>query len=70
MVVLHCRAVNLTEAAGKADANTTFAFILQNELKNNPLFVSTNTSLRGELVQEGNTFTFQVTAALKEPLKL
>ncbi len=70
-ITLHLRAVDLTQVTGKADANTTFAFLLENELKANPLFVSTNTGIQDKMsAPEGPTVTFQMHIALKTPLKL
>ena len=68
-LILHCRAVDLTQTTGKPELNTTFAFLLASQLQTNALFVSTNTGLQGQLVPEGETFTFQVQVTLKEPLE-
>ena len=64
-VTLVCRAVDL----GKADVNTRFAYMLEDELKGKSVFISTN-MLQGQLVPEGRTFTFQLHVILKNPLKL
>lgn len=72
-ITLHCRAVDLTEVAGKAEANTTFALgLFESELKASSIVVATNTGLQGQLVPDPQTrtFTFQVHVALKDPLKL
>jgi type IV pilus assembly protein PilM len=70
-VTLILRSVDMAQLTGKADANTTFAFILENELKANPLFVATNTGIRGDMSKPQDfTVTFEVQLALKTPLKL
>ncbi|HMJ89516.1 MAG TPA: type IV pilus assembly protein PilM [Candidatus Acidoferrum sp.] len=71
-VTLLVRAVDMVQRTGKADANQNLAFLLENELKANAMFVSTNTGFPpgGSVVPDGNTFTFQMHVTLKNPLKL
>ena len=72
-VTLLCRAVSLAYVAPNADP--TIAYAVQNELRaNTNLFDPKETKL-GEQInpdqnQDTNTFTFNVTLALKRPIKL
>lgn len=70
IVKLVCRAVSLSHMS--PSANTDMAFAFENELKNNPLFDPKGTQLDPQInVDEASgTFTFGVTLALKQPLKL
>lgn len=72
MVTITLRAVDLVQRTGKADANQNLAFLLESELKANPMFVSTNTGFPagGAVVPDGQTFTFQMNVTFKHPLKL
>jgi uncharacterized membrane protein YgcG len=72
VVTITLRAVDLAGRTGKADSNQKLAFLLVDELKANPMFVSTNTGfpVGGTVVPEGQTFTFQMHVTLKNPLKL
>jgi type IV pilus assembly protein PilM len=69
-VVLTCRAMNLTRLA--PDANTKLMFAVEQEFKTNALFVPAGTMLgeRAEAVApEAQTFTFNMTLQLKNPIK-
>jgi hypothetical protein len=72
-VTLLCRAVSLAYVAPNADP--TIAYAMQNELRaSTNLFDAKETKL-GEQInpdqnQDTNTFTFNVTLALKRPIKL
>jgi type IV pilus assembly protein PilM len=72
MVTVTIRAVDLVQRTGKADANQNLAFLLENELKANPMFVATNTGFPagGAVVPDGQTFIFQMHVTFKQPLKL
>ena len=63
-----CRGVDLTQVA--PNANTTFAFMLDKELKASPLLSATNSGIVGNLSPEGKEFTVQVVVTPKQPLKL
>ena len=52
------------------NANTTFAFLLDKQLKASPLLSATNTGILGNLSPEGREFTVQVVVTPKRPLKL
>jgi type IV pilus assembly protein PilM len=71
-ITLLVRAVDLVQRTGKADSNLELAYLLEKELKASSMFVSTNTGFPpgGAVVPEGDTFTFQMHIALKNPLKL
>lgn len=69
-ITLKCRAVNLANFI--ADANTTIIYTLQNELKaSTNYFDPDKTEVVGTIVPDdaSGTFTFDVTVALKHPLK-
>lgn len=68
-----CRGLDLTQVA--PNANTTFAYKLDEELKASALFFPTNTGIVGKLVPddktfEAKTFTVDVQVTPKRPLKL
>jgi hypothetical protein len=63
-----CRGVDLTHVA--PNANTTFAFMLDKELKASPMLAATNSGIVGNLSPEGKEFTVQVVVTPKRPLKL
>ena len=72
-ITLTCRGVSLTHIAPNAD--TTFAFLLDKELKNSPLLSATNSGIIGNLSVDdttyiGKTFTLQAIVTPKRPLKL
>jgi len=70
-LTLRCRAVIPSYASG--DAETAIAYALQNELRaSTNLFNPEAMKLGPEIHRDGNadTFTFNVTLALKRPLKL
>jgi len=71
-MTLLVRAVDLVQRTGKADSNLELAYLLEKELKASSMFVSTNTGFPpgGAVVPDGDTFTFQMHIALKNPLKL
>ena len=71
-ITLVVRAVDLVQRTGKADSNLELAYMLEKELKASSMFVSTNTGFPpgGSVVPDGDTFTFQMHVALKNPLKL
>ncbi len=57
------------------NANTTFAFLLDKELKNSPLLSPTNSGIIGNLSVDdstypGKTFTLQAVITPRRPLKL
>lgn len=62
-VLILCRAVDI----GKPGANDRFAYMVDEALRKQSMFVPTN-MLRGELRTEGPTFTFELQAVLKQPL--
>ena len=64
------RAISLAYA--QPDANKSIAFAVLSELKENPMFDSTNTVFSSLISAEEppGTFTFKITAQLKRPLKL
>ena len=69
-ITLHCRAVNLTRVT--PDADTKIAYALEHELKASWLFDPNETKL-GPNISVGadtNTLTFDVTLALKRPIRL
>jgi type IV pilus assembly protein PilM len=70
-VTLIFRAVGLTQAS--ADANKALAYAVLDEIRNSSLFDSDpqETRFEGEVSnEESGTFTFEVIARLKRPLKL
>ena len=72
-ITLTCRGVSLAHIAPNAD--TTFAYLLDKELKNSPLFSSTNSGIIGnqsldDVTFIGKTFTLQAIVTPKRPLKL
>ncbi len=71
-ITLVVRAVDLVQRTGKADSNLELAYMIEKELKASSMFVSTNTGFPpgGSVVPDGDTFTFQMHVALKNPLKL
>jgi hypothetical protein len=64
-ITIVCRAVDI----GKPGANDRFAYMVDEALRNQQMFVPTN-MLRGELRPEGATFTFELHVTLKQPLIL
>ena len=69
-LTLKCRAVNL--AGVQSDASTTIIYALQNELRaSTNFFDAEKTEALGTIVidDSNGTFTFDVTIALKHPLK-
>src|SRR5262249_19506119 len=64
------RAVSRTDVS--SDANTETAYVVLNELRSNRYFDSSATRPDGEIsrVEPPGTFSFKVTAKLKQPLKL
>ena len=72
-ITILCRGVDLTHIAANAD--TTFAFLLDKELKNSPMLSATNSGIIGNLSVDdstylGKTFTLQAIVTPKRPLKL
>jgi type IV pilus assembly protein PilM len=72
-IALKCRAVDLSlPPVSIADANTTIIYALQNELRaSTNYFDAEKTEVIGTVVQDAitGTFTFDVSVALKHPLK-
>lgn len=69
-ITINCRAINMTHMPS---ANSEMIYILQEQLKKNPLFVDEATKLSGELqqVSPGDTdFGFEVTLKLANPIEL
>lgn len=68
IIHLLCRGVDLTTPKG--GENTEFAFMVGAGLKANPLFDPVNTGLVGVMSKPADyTFTFEVSLALKRPIK-
>jgi type IV pilus assembly protein PilM len=69
-VTIKCRAVDLKDI--RSDANTTIIYALQKALKDSTnYFDAEHTEVVGQIMQDANgTFTFDVSVALKHPLKL
>jgi type IV pilus assembly protein PilM len=72
-ITITCRGVSLTHIAANAD--TTFAFLLDKELKNSPMLSATNSGIIGNLSVDdttyvGKTFTLQAIVTPKRRLKL
>jgi type IV pilus assembly protein PilM len=67
---LICRAVNLSNV--DPSANSEIAYAVENELKASPVFDPKTTQLSAQITPDETTgtFTFGVTVALKNPLKL
>lgn len=68
-----CRGVDLTHVA--PNANTTFAFLFDKNLKTNSMFSATNSGIVGNLSPDdvtfkSKTFTIQANITPKRPLKL
>jgi type IV pilus assembly protein PilM len=72
-ITLKCRAVDLSlPPVSIADANTTIIYALQNELRaSTNYFDAEKTEVIGTVIQDAitGTFTFDVSVALKHPLK-
>jgi len=69
-IALVCRAVSLSKVDPAANAD--IAYTMENELKSSPYFDPNATQLTGQINAEdtSGTFTFGVTAVLKNPLNL
>jgi hypothetical protein len=69
-VTLVCRAVSLAKV--DPAANSDIAYTLENELQSSPYFDPQATQLTGQINAEdaSGTFTFGITAVLKNPLNL
>jgi hypothetical protein len=69
-ITIKCRAVDLKDI--RSDANTTIIYALQKALKDSTnYFNADHTEVVGQIMQDANgTFTFDVSVALKHPLKL
>ena len=69
-VTLMFRAISLTYIA--PSANTDIAYALLDELKTSPLFDPNTTQFSTEIIPDDTTgtFTFGISATLKQPLKL
>ena len=73
-ITVLCRAVDLSHIA--PNANNTFAYLLNKELKSSALLSTNNTHIFGNLSDPdpvtfpGKTFTVQVLITPKRPLKM
>jgi type IV pilus assembly protein PilM len=69
-ITLICRAVNLTSI--DPSANSEIAYAVENQLKSCPVFDPKATQLSGQIMPDDSngTFTFGITVALQNPLKL
>ncbi len=69
-IMMVCRAVSLTKV--DPAANSDIAYTVENELQASPYFNSKATQLTGQINPEdaSGTFTFGITAVLKNPLNL
>jgi type IV pilus assembly protein PilM len=70
MISLTCRAVNLSNV--DPSANTEIAYEVESQLQNCPAFDKKTTQLTGQITPDdaSGTFTFGLTVALQNPLKL
>jgi len=69
-IQLVCRSVNLTSV--DPSANTAIAFEVQSQLQSSPMFDPKGTLLSPTITADDTTgtFTFGITVALQNPLKL
>jgi hypothetical protein len=69
-MTLICRAVSLSKV--DPAANSSIAYVLENELQASPYFDPKATGLTGQINGEdaSGTFTFGISAVLKNPLNL
>jgi len=67
-ITMMCRAVSLSKV--DSAANSDIAYTLENELQASPLFDPKATQLTGQINAEdaSGTFTFGISAVLKNPL--
>ncbi len=72
VITLTFRAVSLTRASNQPEANKSIAYAVVDELRASPMFDAEQTRFASDVGNEEppGTFTFTVTAKLKEELKL